>query len=88
MIIEVISPSTGDRDKRFTFFRNIQIPSLNEYIMVNSTVLEIDIIQRQSDDNWEITQLFSSEATVRLVSLGLNPAVTDIYNRVALTVAS
>ncbi len=51
VIIEVLSPSTEKYDKGFKFMLYMQIPSLKEYIMVNSTERFIHISRKQNRED-------------------------------------
>ena len=51
-IIEIISPSTEtyDRDNKFKYYR--QIPSLQEYVWVDSESISVEIYQRGEGKIW------------------------------------
>jgi Uma2 family endonuclease len=83
VIIEVLSESTEkyDRGTKFDLYRNI--PSLNEYILVNSEERKIESYVREGE-NWVYTesregQPFSIKTTE--VSLDLD----EVYDKVELT---
>jgi len=85
VIFEVLSPTAEGRYNGKKLFKYIQIPSLQAYIRVNAAHCEVDVIQRQSDDTWKITQLTKMDDMLHLVSIGVSLPLKDVYNRVQLT---
>jgi Uma2 family endonuclease len=81
VIVEVLSPSTEalDRGEKFESYR--ECPSVQEYLMVNTTRQAIELCRREKNNFWSF-QTLRLEATVELVSLGIRFAVADAYEKV------
>ncbi|MFD2288398.1 Uma2 family endonuclease [Pedobacter petrophilus] len=56
VIIEILSPSTKDYDRgnKFKLYRDI--PSLKEYIMIDSTEIFIEAFHINENENWELKE--------------------------------
>ncbi|AFY36929.1 protein of unknown function DUF820 [[Leptolyngbya] sp. PCC 7376] len=64
VIVEVLSPSTAsfDRGAKFGFYRSI--PSLQEYILINSDTYLVECFRRQKEDMWLFQTYSGLEAIV------------------------
>ena len=47
VIIEILSPSAAQYDEKRKKFFYMQMPSLKEYIMIDSTGIPIDILRKE-----------------------------------------
>jgi Uma2 family endonuclease len=79
LIIEVLSPSTEayDRGDKFRLYR--QSASLQEYILVSTTGIAIDVYQRNESGRWEIIS-YSSGDTLELKSLNFSFEIDRVYD--------
>src|SRR5690606_13084445 len=77
LIVEVLSPSTEDIDRRQDALNYCRIPSLQEYVLVAQDRCEVTI--RRRNDKWAPEVLLSLEATAELRSLGLALPVGELY---------
>jgi Uma2 family endonuclease len=70
LIVEVLSPGTEaiDRGKKFLYYR--ECPTVQEYVMVDSRSILIEVYRRE-DDGW-ILHTFEPESTVKLESLNVS----------------
>lgn len=82
VIIEVLSPSTEKYDKGFKFMLYMQIPSLKEYIMVNSTEKFIHISRKQNDNSWKFEEFTDPAASLFINTIEYNLSMDDIYDEV------
>ncbi len=83
-IVEVISPSTQEIDRREKLLFYQQMPSVQEYVVVEQQKMLVEIHRRQTDGNW-ITYYFSHENTddaVEFQSVELTTTLAEIYRRV------
>jgi Uma2 family endonuclease len=83
LIIEVMSPSTEVRDRGRKFTRYQTIPSLQEYVLVNSEMVSVECYRRGEGRMW----LYSpyTEADVMLLpSIGLEFPIELLYEGVVL----
>ena len=79
VIIEVLSPSTKnyDRGEKFRLYRDI--PSLKEYILVDSESISIEAFHINSSGHWELFEYkdISDSLNVRAVDIVLS--LSEIY---------
>ena len=82
VIIEVLSPSKKNYDKgeKFTLYRDI--PSLKEYILVDSEKFHVEAFRINNNNHWELEEykVISEALYVKTVDVSL--ALTDIYEGV------
>ena len=83
IVIEVLSPTTEaiDRGKKFIYYLESQ--ALQEYIMVDSQSVRIDVYHRE-EDGWKL-HTFGPGSTVRLESLDIQFPIDAIYRDMKLT---
>ncbi len=82
LIVEVLSPSTADRDRGVKLVDYRQIPSVHEILLVSSEERRAELWRRM-DGQWLVQDLIG-EATIRLESCGLDLAMAAIYDQVAV----
>lgn len=62
LIIEVLSPSTQQIDRREKLVAYRKIDSLQEYVLVHQRKMLVEIYRRSTQDNWHLFKLSSSDA--------------------------
>ncbi|WP_333660745.1 Uma2 family endonuclease [Acinetobacter sp.] len=82
IIVEVLSKSTKQIDKTVKFNTYIQIPSLQEYLLVEQDTAEVEVLRRRT--NWKAEHYFLGDV-IKLDSIDLTIKVADIYDRVKNT---
>lgn len=84
IIFEVLSPSTRnyDRGEKFSLYR--EIPSLNEYVLVDSESIFIEAYRRNENNHWVLTEYKNINDTLLLNSVEISLALVDIYEGVAI----
>jgi Uma2 family endonuclease len=82
LIIEVLSPSTEayDRGNKFKMYR--QNPSLQEYVLVSTDAVEIELFRRSDGDNWQIIN-YQAGDMVELKSVNLTIPIEQIYEDIS-----
>lgn len=88
VIFEVMSEGTEDIDRGYKFFHYQKIPSLQEYILIDSRQYAIEVIRRQGDDAWKFEKFLREQKAIVLESIDCTLSFDDIYYRVQLTPAS
>ncbi len=82
LIIEIISPSTEKVDRREKLLFYLQMPSVQEYVIVDQHKMNVEIHRRQPDGRW-ITYYFNeSDDEIEFKSVDLTLPITEIYRRV------
>ncbi|QXU39873.1 Uma2 family endonuclease [Pedobacter sp. D749] len=79
VIIEILSPSTKnyDKGKKFNLYKDI--PSLKEYIMIDSESVSVEAYYIDEEKNWVLNQQKELSEALTFVSMGFNVALNDIY---------
>lgn len=82
VIIEILSPSTKnyDRGKKFNLYKDI--PSLKEYIMIDSESVSVEAYYINDEQNWALNKYEDISDMLNFVSMGFNVALSDIYDRI------
>jgi Uma2 family endonuclease len=86
LLVEVLSPSTEayDRGRKFELYQSIE--SLNEYLLVASDRVHVDLYTRQADGRWLLTSVSDLAATLELQSVDCRVALSDLYEKVEFPV--
>ncbi len=84
LIVEVLSPSTEayDRGGKFRLYRNN--PLLQDYLLVSSTSIEIDLYHKKDNGEWIIIN-YKEDDMIELKSINLTFAIAQIYRGLTLT---
>jgi Uma2 family endonuclease len=84
LIVEVLSGSTEayDRGGKFRMYRNN--PVLQDYLLVSSTKIEIDLYYKNNTGEWIIIN-YKEGDTVELKSINLSFPVEQVYRSLILT---
>ena len=79
VLIEILSKSTKnyDRGEKFRLYRDI--PTLKEYILVNSDAILIEAFRLNKSSHWELEEYKSVEETLLMPSLGISISLKDIF---------
>jgi Uncharacterized protein conserved in cyanobacteria len=83
LIVEVLSPSTAgfDRGDKFKFYR--RIPTLEEYVLIDSEKIGIDCYRKTSGGKWELTAYPEDAGDIlELVSLNFRCPLALVYEEV------
>ncbi len=82
VIIEVLSPSTESYDRGNKFFTYQLIPSLKEYILVDSADAAVQTIVKKDDGLWKFDTLTGMAAILTLATIDQQILLSDIYRNV------
>ncbi len=82
VLIEILSPSTREYDRggKFKLYRDI--PTLKEYVLVDSESVNVEIFRLNRNNHWELEELKTPEASVQFESLVIDIPLKDIYHRI------
>ncbi|ASF45014.1 Uma2 family endonuclease [Methylovulum psychrotolerans] len=79
VIVEVLSKSTRKTDTTTKLIRYINLPSLQEYMLIEPDFVSVQVLRRVN--HWQ-SEYFYLGDSVTLAALDLTLAVADIYDRV------
>lgn len=82
VVAEVLSPSTEGTDRREKWFLYRNIPSLQEYVLIDQSRIEVTIFRRTA--HWSAEVLTGRDTVVELPSVGFRCTVGEIYADVEL----
>jgi Uma2 family endonuclease len=87
LIVEVLSKSTEayDRGGKFRMYRHN--PVLQDYLLVSSTSIEMDLYQKINNGEWIIIN-YQEGDTIELKSINLSFAIEQVYRGLNLTLES
>ena len=82
VVMEVLSPSTQakDKDEKFAWFR--QVSSVTDYVTVSQVQMLVEHYARQESGQWLFTELRGPDSLLRLLSIGCELPLSEIYARV------
>lgn len=79
IIVEVLSRSTRKTDTTTKLVRYINLPSLEEYVLIEADIVSVQVLRRSQ--HWRPEYFFLGDQ-VTFDSIGLTLPVEDIYDRV------
>ncbi len=81
LLIEILSPGTReyDRGSKFKLYRDI--PTLKEYILVDTLSLNIEAFRLNTAGHWELEEYKTPDAENSFSSLGFSIEAAAIYAR-------
>lgn len=82
VIIEILSPSTKnyDRGEKFKLYRDI--PTLKEYILVDSESVHIEVFRLNESNRWELEEYRTQEEALYVRTINETIPLADIYTGV------
>jgi Uma2 family endonuclease len=84
VIIEILSPSTRSIDKKKKFFFYRQIPSLQEYIMIDSLKKFVHVVSRKANDTWQFEDISEQTGELSIRTIGFKISFDEIYHNTGL----
>jgi Uma2 family endonuclease len=87
LIVEVLSDSIEayDRGSKFRMYRHN--PSLQDYLLVSSTSIEMDLYHKNDAGDWIIIN-YQAEDIIELKSINFSFAIAQVYRNLDLTLES
>ncbi|MEO6391549.1 MAG: Uma2 family endonuclease [Pyrinomonadaceae bacterium] len=85
LVVEVLSPTTEQIDRREKLLAYQRIDSVKEYLLVAQDQMLIEIYRRQDDGVWE-HEKFNQAGDLSLISVGVDLPVDEIYRGVSFEV--
>ena len=83
VIIEVLSPSTGDFDRGDKFRRyRFYLDTLRDYVLVEQNLAHIDHYRRQDNGEWVLASATGLENSIYLASTNCRLNLAEVYERV------
>ncbi len=88
LLVEVLSASTAnnDRGEKFMFYR--QLPSLRQYLMLDSESVHAELYSLDELSRWVLTETRDRAAVLDLGSIGCRVPLAEVYHGVAFASAA
>jgi Uma2 family endonuclease len=87
LIVEVLSPTTADDDRRAKLPDYRATDSVKEIVLIDSRFVYCEVHRRQPDGRWIVDLLRDRDSLLRLDSIGFEATLDDIYRNVPLEAA-
>jgi Uma2 family endonuclease len=82
LIVEVLSPSTQSYDRLGKFELYKQIPSFQEYVLVNTDDFGVETRFQEETDLWRIKKHTNPDDIIALRSIGASISMADVYEHI------
>lgn len=82
VIFEIIAASTGDYDHGTKFQLYRDLPSLKEYILIDSRKMLVEKFTKQDNSVWTMHEYKKPEDVLTIVSVGFQMPLSDIYHNI------
>lgn len=84
VLIEILSASTKayDRGVKFKLYRDI--PTLQEYVLIDSETIGVEVFRLNQTGHWELEEYKSSDQTLKLNSIQVSVPLLEIYRNTNL----
>lgn len=82
VVIEILSPSTGSKDRGVKFEAYRSIASLNEYLLISPDSILIEHYRRQQPNEWKLTIHQQADDTLSLLDGVVTLRLAEIYRNV------
>jgi len=82
VIIEILSPGTRkyDRGSKFKLYRDI--PTLKEYILIDSLSISIEAFRINGNGHWELEEFRTLSGNLDFTSIDVSIPIVDVYHRI------
>lgn len=79
VLIEILSPSTKDYDRggKFKLYRDI--PTLKEFILIDSESINVEAFRINANTHWELEEYKTISETLRIPSVEIAIPLSEIY---------
>jgi Uma2 family endonuclease len=84
IIIEILSKSTRDYDRgtKFSLYRDI--PTLKEYLLIDTDKIGVEVFRINTSNQWELQEYKTLQQTVQLPTVNVALSMKDIYKETLL----
>lgn len=82
VVIEVLSPSTEQRDRGRKAEQARRLETLQEYVLIAQDAPHVEVYHRYSERQWMLTEADDLQAVLPLQAVGCSLALSDVYDNV------
>jgi len=80
ILIEVLSPSTKDYDRGSKFKLYRDIPTLKEYVLIDSETINIEIFAVNPEGYWELREYKDMNDVIEISHIDMQLSIEEIYS--------
>jgi Uma2 family endonuclease len=80
VVFEVLSPTSGREDRIVKVREYGAVPSIRQYVIVESSGIGLMVLDRQSPDEVWKTTVLTADDTLRMPEIGIEILVAEIYD--------
>ena len=84
VIFEVLSPSTKDFDREGKFDAYRSLPSFEEYVLIHSEIVRVEVFSRQSDGKWGLS-VYLPGSVALIESVAVELPLDELYEEAAFS---
>ncbi len=85
LLVEVLSPSTANKDRGEKFMYYRQIPSLRQYLLLDSTTVHAELFTLDEPGRWVLTETRDLNSLLDLSSISCQVPLSEVYAGVELS---
>lgn len=85
ILIEILSPSTKDYDRGTKFKLYRDIPSMKEYVLIDSESISVEIFRINEEKRWQLEEHKDIGETLQIKAVGFKVTLSEIYRDTNLT---
>ena len=80
VLVEILSPSTKnyDRGEKFKLYRDI--PSLREYVLIDTESVRVEVFRLNASQHWELEEYKSLDKILSIQAIDFSLSLRDIYS--------
>ena len=79
VLIEILSPSTKDYDRGTKFKLYRDIPTLHEYVLVDSESINVEIFRLNENGHWQLDEYKKPADSLVIKTVGFQLTLSEIY---------
>jgi len=79
LLIEILSPSTKDYDRGTKFKLYRDIPTLKEYVLIDSEAVNVEIFRINDIGHWQLEEFKTADEVLNLTAIDFQITLSKIY---------
>lgn len=79
VLIEILSPTTKNYDRGGKFILYRDIPTLKEFILIDTETIGIEVFRVNAHGHWELEEYRSIDNTLTIPAVGISIPLKEIY---------
>lgn len=80
VLIEILSPLTKDYDRGTKFKLYRDIPTLQEYVLIDAETIRVEILRINGQGHWQLEEYRNPEEVLHINTVGFQLVLSELYN--------